>query len=705
MKWKVNNIYTIFDKFSIISPLIYGYVMRFYVLIFCFLLNVPFSFSQNSRKVAVLDMTAYTAGNSPSRRLSAIGIIRTIGVPYIVTTDLSEAVQHPIIITGSRIEELSFNASERSQLIAYVQNGGVLITSNLRDTNLFALCGITSRATSNTLYEINFNTNSASVFDLIDDPLETTVSIGNPANGFSFYTQFYDLGTGISLANYEDNSVALVKNSTGQGTVYLFGPDFRDITYRNQLDLDVQAQRSYSNGFEPTTDVFFIIIRNIIRQHLPHTVFKYTIPYNYSSAVMITHDVDSQTAIDTMSIFSNFEESAGISALYNITTRYFHDGLMSNFYVGSGAQIEEVKNEGHILASHSVGHFPDFDDETLFPLGNLGNTANNYNPYYTSGNTSGGSVLGEVEVSKNLLENDHNVEIRSFRPGHLAFNDSLTLGLEMTNYEFSSNRSANNVLTSFPYYAMKVRTFDGIESSVLEIPMTISDVYNGLDATNYSNLVTIWVNVTYKYAANHSPVVLLIHPNRTYKLTAEMDYLNQLPPNTLVYPFEKYGEFWRKRDSLAFHTELANDSLVVQFDNNLLTEMQSLVIDFAGLTSVQFIDQNNDLVYFDWIPWDNGSRLYFQEETMRVAAHREKKEQLSIYPNPTHEQITVDFQQYREKVILSLYDLSGRRIYSVETSGRSKTISLSRLQIEPGMYLLVVKFPGKTLRGKVIFQK
>ncbi|HET8837689.1 MAG TPA: hypothetical protein VFM82_01690, partial [Flavobacteriaceae bacterium] len=252
--------------------------MKFHLLlIFCFLLNIPLlSFSQNSRKVAVLDMTAYSAGTSPSRRLSAIQIMRNVGVPYIITTDLSEAVQHPIIITGSRIEELSFNASERSQLIAYVQNGGVLITSNLRDTNLFALCGVTSRASSNTLYEINFNTNAAPIFDLIDDPLETTVSIGNPSNGNSFHTQYYGLGTGISLAYYEDNSTAFVKNTEGQGTVYLFGPDFRDITYRNLLNLDVQAQRSYSNGFEPTTDVFFFIIRNIIRQHLPHTVSKYT---------------------------------------------------------------------------------------------------------------------------------------------------------------------------------------------------------------------------------------------------------------------------------------------------------------------------------------------------------------------------------------------------------------------------------------------
>ncbi|HET8839772.1 MAG TPA: T9SS type A sorting domain-containing protein, partial [Flavobacteriaceae bacterium] len=410
------------------------------------------------------------------------------------------------------------------------------------------------------------------------------------------------------------------------------------------------------------------------------------------------------TAIDTMQIFSNFEESAGISALYNITTRYFHDGLMSNFYVGSGTKIDELKNDGHILASHSVGHFPDFDNETLFPLGNLGNTSTNYNPHYTSGSTAGGSVLGEVEVSKALLEADHNVAIKSFRPGHLAYNDSLALGLEMTNYEFSSSMSANNVLTSFPYYAMKVRTFDGIESSILEIPMTISDVYNGLDATNYSNLVTIWVNVTHKYHANHSPVVLLIHPNRTYKLTAEMDFLNQLPSNTLIYPFQKYGEFWRKRDSLQFHTELANDSLVVQFDNNLLAETQSFVIDFEGLASVQFIDQDDNVVYFDWIPWDNGSRLYFQEETMRVATHVLKKEQLSIYPNPTHEQITIDFQQYHEKVILSLYDLSGRIIYSVETSGRKKTISLSSLNIEPGLYIIIAKFPGKTLRGKVIFQ-
>src|SRR5690606_8110482 len=157
----------------------------------------------------------------------------------------------------------------------------------------------------------------------------------------------------------------------------------------------------------------------------------------------------------------------------------------------------------HVLGSHSVGHFPDFADETLFPLGNLGNDADNYTPYYSSGSTSGGSVLGELEVSKNLLENDHNVEIRSFRPGHLAYNDSLALALEMLDYQFSSSVSATSVLTSFPFYAVKVRTFDGVESSVLEIPMTISDVFDDISAENYSEKVDIWLDATLKYNSNH----------------------------------------------------------------------------------------------------------------------------------------------------------------------------------------------------------
>lgn len=210
-----------------------------------------------------------------------------------------------------------------------------------------------------------------------------------------------------------------------------------------------------------------MVLRNIIREHIPHTIYKHTAPYNAHSAVMLTHYVDSRTGMDSMHFFSEYQQQNNVKAHYNITARYRNDIWMTDFYLGNQQRVNQLKLEGHTIASHSVGHFPDFADKNTFPLGQLGNDTSNYKPYYNGTETLNGSVLGELEVSRDLLENDINVNVRSFRARHLAYNDSLVRALELLDYDFNSTFSSNDVLSNFPYYVMKDRSFSSEESRIL----------------------------------------------------------------------------------------------------------------------------------------------------------------------------------------------------------------------------------------------
>lgn len=661
--------------------------------------------AQSSRKVVVLDMNNYISGLSVSRRTAIPRSLQTIGVPFDTTTELSKALLYPIVITGTYIDQSSFSVSERNQLINYVSNGGVLISCSLRDTALFSLCGIGASVSSDTLTQITLDTTAAPIFDFISDSMEVVISIGDTAHMPNFYTRYFNVAGGTQLGYYENNKAAFVKNNVGLGTTYLFGFDFRDITFRNQINMDVSAQRVYSNGFEPSSDVFYILLRNIIRQHIPHTVSKYTIPGNKTSVLLITHDVDSETAMDTMLYFSEYEKTNAIIGHYNITTRYFHDDLMSDFYVGSYAKVQELVNDGHVIASHSVGRFPDFYDKNIFPLGYLGNTEANYTPAHFSGITTGGTVLGELEVSKNLLETDHGVKIRSFRAGHLCFNDSLMLGLDTLGYEFNSTNAANDVLTSFPYYGLKIQSFNSIEVPVLEIPMTISDVFSDINESNYGDKVDIWVDACERYDANHAPVVLLIHPNRQYKLEAEKELLSRIPVQMGTYSFENYGRFWRKRDSLLFHTELTGNELHVVFENNLLSVQQSFVIDYNGLDTVLFMDSLGNYIDFTWIPWDNGTRLYYQEDALLgiVNLANTKQEDILVYPNPTHGEITISVPQNLGKAHLTVFDLAGRKLLDEHFFGKQKTVQLNESTMKPGTYVLLLEYNNTVSRKKFVY--
>lgn len=656
-----------------------------------FMVSPDFSFCQTSRKVAILDMTTLNAETNASRFIAVENTIRSIGVPYVVCTDISQATQHPIVITGSRISTGKLNSTQKNALKSYVQNGGVIITSRMEESGLFDLCGISSKQSTDTLYLLKFDTLSSPVFNYINDSLEVTISLGRKSSGPTFSTYFYTPSTAVSLAKYENNQSGLLKNTYGLGTVYTFGPDLRDVTLRNQLDLDVNAQRGFSNSFEPTSDVIILLIRNIIQQHIPHTLYKYTTPGTYSSSILLTHDIDSKTGLDTMLLFSTYEKNNNLQTHYNITTRYTHDTWMSNFYLGSWQQVHQLIQDGHTIASHSVGHFPDFDNETRFPLGQLGNTPSNYSPHYTAGMTSGGSVLGELEVSKKLLEVDHLVPIRSFRAGHLCYNDTLALGMEQLGYQFNSTSSANNVLSSFPYYAQKIRSFSSSPSKILEIPMTISDVFNAapIDSTNYLQKVAIWNDVTNRTDANHAPTVLLIHPNRTYKLSAQIAYLSQLPSSAQICSMEKYGEFWNKRDSLTFHTTLYNNTLLVQFTNSYLSEDQSFVLNYLGLDTVIFTASNGASLNLKWIPWDYGTRLYYQDNAQQNSLKENTKTQLTLYPNPTNGLIHLSIPSGSSQFTVRIYDISGKVILQSTENKTAFTLNLSEIQ-QSGMYFLQV---------------
>lgn len=653
----------------------------FLVLLSVFICSM--SFAQAERKVAVLDMTNYNGETGSSRKLSAERLIRTCGVPYIITDSLEEALNYPIIITGSRIQNNAFSFAQNQLINDWVFDGGTLITSSMRETDLFSACGISASSSSNTLFELTWDTTASNVFDYIDDSLEVKILLGDSASTTTYYSRYYTLTSGIALAHYENAEPALVKNTWGQGTVYTFGPDFRDLTFRSQINADVNANRTYSNSFEPGADVIMLIVRNMIMAELPHAIYKHTIPNKGKSAVMLTHDIDSHTGVDTMYDFAAYELSLGIEGHYNITTRIFEDSLMSDFYNGSWNQVNTVKLKGHKLSSHSVGHFPDFDDDALFPFGTLGNTSSNYTPFNDGNGTAGGSILGELELSKSLIESDHNVSVRSFRAGHLVYPDSLIYGLETTGYEFNSTYSANDILTSFPFYAMQFPSFSAQESSILEIPMTISDVFHDdpISESNYPQKVAQWTDATQRYVANHSPVVLLIHPNRTYKLWAQQDYINQLDPDVLLYSFEGYGDFWKKRDVLAYDTEIVGNDMLVTIDDTYLIDEQSFVIDYNGLDTVSFKNQSGNPLYFDWINWDNGTRLYYRADAPGTGSIEEIKEKVKIYPNPSQGLIQVTGYEGEFELI----DLSGKVCFRGLAS-ENMPIDLSNLN--QGIYLM-----------------
>ena len=531
------------------------------------------------RTVAVLDVTARNGGTGDEDVFSLKQALSVAGLACVVTDSLATATRSGMIITSSDINDSTFESAERKVLRTYVNDGGVLVAVNVIDPYLIELFGVTKGEKIRTRYTMSWQMDTKDPsLRYFDDPAEQTISFGNPVKYTQIFpTRNFGLAGGIALAKYDDGSNSVVKNTYGAGRTYVLGFSFTDVILRNELHLGYGAERMSSNGFEPTSDTIFLFLRAIYESRVPVPVWKHTSPASTRSSVIVTHDVDAQSSIAFMNTFADSELRRNLSTTYFITTRYINDAQDTDYFDPGVPFMKELVRKERKIGSHSVGHFPDFQDIIRFPEGAPGNTRESYRPYCDEqGVTTGGSVYGELEVSKLLLETTVGAPaVTCFRSGSLLFNKKLINVLDALAYRYDSSYNANAVLSGFPYLARYDGTFDGRISGVYEIPIALSDV--SLDDTkmqpdNYPLFVQRWIEVVGKNAANSAMNILLIHPTygketdpppRDYKLLAQQSFLAQLPKDIRVTDMAAFGDYWRERDRFAYLTEISDTTLTV----------------------------------------------------------------------------------------------------------------------------------------------
>ncbi len=538
--------------------------------------------------VALLDLTTRNGeqedGSENSRHLySAEHMLEVAGMPFFTTKNLLKAMdESSLILCSSPIKTATFSSGELAQLTAWVQGGGVLVAPACIDitpaiTHLF---GITASSYLKTRHLITWEDSVMHDKELeyMDEPEEKDISIGSTREAIKSYG--YTLSTATGMAHFNTGEVAVARHRVGDGCVYSFGVLWRDVIQRPQLNKDFSAQRSYSNDFEPSADVFPLFVRSAYAKCHRVAAWKSTIPGGYLTVLIPTHDCDSKTAYDAMHYMSSYEKALGMKGHYFMTTRYYRDPQYSSAYYDSIGVVNTRKllADGHTVGSHSIGHFPDFSNTSRFP-----NTVVTRETYMAdhdpaTGITTGGSTWAETVLSKMILENDLGNTVRSFRSGHLLVNKNLPLAMEEGGYSFSSCYGAGDVLTAFPYLERIGNDWAGRQTKVLQMPLHFSDVLNDdpINDSNWHEKPALWLGIMHKLAGNYAPSMLLIHPNREWKMLVEKALVDTMDREKYgLFNFEDYGDFWLARRALHYEFSFieATGKVIIRatrhdFDNN-----------------------------------------------------------------------------------------------------------------------------------------
>ena len=505
------------------------------------------------------------------------GMLDTFGIPYDMVAEPDELAAYQVAYLSGGFYNDVLEEGWSNALYGYVEDGGVLVAPSPVGSSLYPLFGVEDRLPLKGRYRLRF-TGDDPALSYIDHPREREISLGNgPEHIYDevIWSHGYS-GPGPEarvLARFDDGSAGLVRNYFGRGMTYLLGLSWVESVMLPRVGHDFEAQRDFVNSFEPSSDVILLFAKAIYESSAFPAVYLHTIPDARPTALILSHDVDAQTSFVDSLKFADLAESFDASATFFENTKYFTDWKDIAYYEvpENKAAVRKLAGRGFDIGSHTVSHYTQLDTA---PLGSRSVTFAEYEP------TRQVTLFGEVRVSKELLDRDiPGQNTVAFRAGDLAFHEGLIGVLDDSGYLYDSTFSANDVLTTFPFFATRRRVPFSRLSNVIEIPLTLDDSLGFLTPETVEEAAATWIDVFEANAANTSLTVLLNHPSDTreqdHKLRAQRRLMERAAEmDAWMGDLTSFGEFWRSRHETDVSPVMEAGTLVVR-----------LTRDAAGLHS------------------------------------------------------------------------------------------------------------------------
>lgn len=474
---------------------------------------------------------------------------KSFGIPFRLFTSADSAIAASnILMIYPVISGKAVSKEVLKKIADFLKNGGTVIGVNVLG-GLSEEFGIGEALPSRSNFSARINDSLSPLLAAFQDPLEKTISLGNAADfNQTIGTYSYSQPLTSPLLVYENGTACLTQYYyKSGGKAFALGIDPGEFILRSQNERGFNAQRAYVNSYEPSVDVLIRMIKNIYTSCSDDAVFLNTVPGNKSIAVCITHDIDFTRSIVNAVQYAEFEKSQNIPATYFIQTKYVKDWNDDIFFNAKGAEcVKKIAAAGMEIASHSVAHSHVF---SKFPAGSGTEQYPDYRPRVISRDSAvNGTILGELRVSKFLLEQYSSKQVTSFRSGHLSYPFALPQALEAAGYSYSSCVTANNVLSHLPYQ-MEYNRESTAELNLFEFPVTIEDE----EKPRMDQRISSALQLAKKLGTYGGFMNVLIHTDTlAYKFEFEKRFTDSLRNTAWFGTLGQYGEWWRQRNSLTW---------------------------------------------------------------------------------------------------------------------------------------------------------
>ncbi|HRC43080.1 MAG TPA: hypothetical protein PLT27_03430 [Nitrospira sp.] len=497
--------------------------------------------------------------------------LKSIGIPFRITRSVREALTHQVVLVYPMISGKVLSPPELQALGEFPKSGGTLIGVQVLGGGLNQVFGFHDAIASRQRYDLRLMASDPLLAELTD-PSERRLRFGVRGRGLEVMGTYGYTESRAPLAFFDDGTAVITQAVHGNGRAYAIGLDLGFLLlkgYNNRAD---EIVRTYDNRFDPTLDVWLRILKSIYRKAQEEAVTVGTVPFGKSLSVMLTHDVDFTQSIKLAVDYAEYEKSQGLVGTYFIQVKYIRDYNDDIFYNDEGVRyLDRLADLGMELGSHTIAHSKVFNQ---FPMGTGREAYPSYAPFVKERMIAvNASVLGELRVSKFLIDHFSGQEIVSFRPGELSNPFGLPQALLATGFRYSSTATANNSLTHLPYQLTYDRLTES-EVDIFEFPVTIEDE----ELPKMGDRLPQALEVARQISRYGGSVVVLIHPNiLDHKLAFERGFVEGVRPYAWFGSVREFGRWWAARNQVGI--DVTRDSATMRVTVTVPQSMAGLTIE------------------------------------------------------------------------------------------------------------------------------
>lgn len=469
---------------------------------------------------------------------------KSIGVPFRLVTSIDQALEHDVVMVYPTLTGGNTEPDALDRLRAHVETGGTLIGFSVLGGGMSSVFGFQDSQEHAIRSRLAF-ARSSLVEGLLDVEVERTLQLGDTTIPGSGLPGTHYTGAEQIMASFEDGSAAVTYRLTaGNGHAYAFGLDVGHFILRAFNGRFANMADTYVNAYQPQVDSLLRVLKRIYQRGETDFVTLSPTPHGKSFTALLTHDVDFTRSINNIPDYVALENAFDVPATYFIQTKYMTDYNDRRFFDSSRAEtLRLLLDNGMEIASHTVAHSNEF---SRMPVGSGNEQYPDYQPFVRDfGVVENATMMGELRVSKFLLESLSGTQIVSFRPGHLSLPEPLPQLLVANGYRYSSSMTANEAMSHLPYRLSHDRSY-GSQVDAFEFPVTVEDEQGSL-MERFGEIV----DLSRQIAQYQGLVTLMIHTDSLGdKLQFVERYLTQFGDTAWFDTLSGYGQWWAAREAV-----------------------------------------------------------------------------------------------------------------------------------------------------------